>query len=245
MRFAYFVNRGANGLTVESICKDGLGHIFEPGDGIEMADVRNGPEGNTGTCFGNARDWEKGIRYCTDDDWVWRKFSGVSGYWVGLNKTEKHDPSKLLRKDSLAGYDVILHGLTWQVPIARNCDPESGRTDLAIPKAYDLDDAGNWIVKSITPRYDTLWQAACFWFDTILSMQTSGVIDMSKCLQHAINALATNYRINAPEMLLLGTFDGPMVKSILHAVVDFQNMEVFGKKKVQAQEFNGTHGQKD
>jgi hypothetical protein len=210
----------------------GLGYAFD-GPLVCAPYSAGGPGGKTGCVLGQAAER---LGYYADRQ-TWLRIPTSDGrptLYVGHWNDSRPTPAELARDELLPGRLVKLHdGQAWQVPLAREC--HFGQLVRALPGRLTRDASGQWTPGPIDPRYSRLWDIATAFWSYLFSAPAIGervTFDFSGANDAAVDVLATNYRLGANEIDLLGLFDDQLrnVTAILKATIDFDTWFEWQKK---------------
>jgi len=238
--FLYFIPQEFVELSYNEL---GISHAFQATDSVTKVAVMNGPPGSDGSggivIAHESRDAKVGIF----GGQTWRKIpaTGTARVWCGFNNDQKPTSQNLLRKESLAGHQVLLgDGNTWECPIARQvvCNGALTYPQNCLPRNSILNDDGQWEPGEIIGEYAALWTIAERWHDALIcsTKNDDGQAETNYDDLHgsAVRALRANYKISDCEASLLGIFSTPSFPmDVLGALIDLPAMESLKKKEAQ------------
>lgn len=235
------------------IAELGLGYAL--GEKHVANDVASGPGGVSGVVLSAAIEQ---LGYYPDAQ-TWRKLSALdsppSALWFGFfHDHRRPTPADLARKKQLAGLAVELADKEeWIVPLARSYQIGTGAGgeptlafEPALPRAWDLDEAGQWQSRGPVSEYARLWDLACEWFEQRLALARAvqdardegeepeeGQVNwtLAQAIDAACEVLAVNYRLGKQEAAALGLLSDTAVRSVLDAACDFATLLKYEQKK--------------
>lgn len=217
--FLYFIpNRET--LHGKEIADVGLSHVL--GSAYDAVSVTNGPNGAHGVVVA-ARGSVPSIGYYPGG----QTFEQVPGraWWLGTINGHEPTPDDLKREKILApSVEMQLaSGTAWKIPQAQAFGkPESEGSPIPympmLPQSCALDENGRWRQDKIIPRYEPLWQLCRDWTDVRAGLATEQQLarfDFSGQADSAVQVLAVNYRISAPEAVRLGLLTIELCREVL------------------------------
>lgn len=170
------------------------------------------------------------------DEQVWCEAGGI---WVGMSKADPPKPDDLRRDDFINGHQVKLNdGNEWMIPVAR-----AFPTGTNLPCSLSLGPDGE-LVFDILERYVPFSKHAerlfLEFYGGLAGESEEEVAERLHDLDwfnHAVEALAVNYRVGAQEVSLLKLLTTRNVFEVCRAVVDFPEFvkrvqEMESKKKI-------------
>lgn len=230
MGFLYYIEAEQFQGTVEDVRRAGLEYAFESPPMVRAAS--QGPGGKSGFVVSGNED----LGFYPAKQ-IWRKNIGPIGpMWVGKDNAATIGPRELLRARVLNGHLVTLaDGRQWLCPIARKLvdAPDGAQAwSNALPRKWDVDDAGRWITGAVLPRYAALWEEVDWIWEYFKTADGQATVDGQKAGHAAALALAANYRIGPTECGLLDLIDDQTVFEVLGALVDWPRVIEVVKKKM-------------
>jgi hypothetical protein len=230
--FLYFFPGDHSQPTKALLESHGLAYAFEP-PRWAWSGCRAGPDRGPGLLVADPRHLSpERIRY-SDAAQAWRRVPNSTA-WIGHYQGELPGPEELRRGKQLDGYPCMLaDGREWLVPIAREAAETDGRIEQrqALPRRYELDDAGAWQPGDVLPEYESLNDIAAAFCDAADGAQ-DGQFDFQDP-GAAVRVLAHNYRLAAVEASLLGLFThgGGETARVLLFCADFPGLWKLKKKQ--------------
>lgn len=206
-----------------------IAHGFEQPPGFH--ETRKGPDDNVGSLL-FAHAWRDTPQLVAHDPSTqqWRQVPGTS-YWVGMRMDVVMKPEQIARRKQIRGHWVELaDGQKWLIPIARKFVTELGRWMIGVPTLMDVDAEGNWTNDKIVPRCQSLWDAACRWWDYAIAGTAPEVVSVAEAGDICELALAANYRLSRVEIAMLGLLDDDARTGVLEALVDLPTYDAHQKK---------------
>lgn len=247
--FLYFIADETSPPGMEELAEAGLQYAFEVPPAATPKMSGSGPGGQSGMLLA-AQGVELEYR---PDKQTWRRLpiadcrlsiaNGESSksVWVGMWNDKRPGPEELARSSQLRGHEVRLaDGQMWHVPAARRVVSGTGGpiAACALPHGRDVDDSGRWTQRRLLPAYEDLWQAATrFWDCFVGAAQSTADTAVAPTLEDellyawATRALATNYRVSAVELAMLGVLDDRNVIEVLKALIDWPTVAAWTEKK--------------
>lgn len=243
--FHYFIE-GRNALKREEAAGIGLGYAFEKG--VDFTQVARGPENKQGIIVAQQDSYGDGKNNYYPEKQKWLKLpaagaglttsdyrppsaaGGAPEIWVGYWIDSPPTPEDLAREQMLQGHPLRLRDKQlWTVPLARSYsevgdgDAAELRWSINLPRTLRRGADGHWEAGDIDRQYAGLWALAEAWTGG-KSLSSEDVIN------GAIICLATNYRVSAHEVELLGLVTDKEIFPILDLLTDGPTMTAFQKK---------------
>lgn len=238
----YFAAERRGRPTLDDLAAWGLGYAFDRQP--TPCECRPGPGGGAGLVLADDRQVSR-IGYFPDGQ-QWRRIPRTANY-VGFVTEDPPAPESLAKPTLVPGHRVRLRdGNDWMIPVARGTASQDGGLVgcMALPTATDVDEeTGEWRRGQVVPEHRDLWGMAQAWWDVLLpaiatsaKARETGDPDPKIKLDFeipdvALAALATNYRVSAIEVALLGLFDETVEQAIANALVDWPTWLAFWEKK--------------
>jgi hypothetical protein len=189
---------------------------------LPVVGIDRGPSGQSGhlllgpgqhRVFGFAKD-EQEWRDCGE-------------FWLGWDKQRLPTPEELQRERVVPGETVKLaDGLEWVCPVIRR--PVEGCYLPGVPAV--LQKFGSTYQTKVNPRYLDVWNDSGKAWDRFFSKS----IKLSEMLDHSVNFLSTNYRIEVASASALEIFDADAMESVLSiglGLHDIDEVDALLKKK--------------
>ena len=225
MQFLYYVKKKDH----ETL--DGLLYAFESKP-LERATAK-GPEGNEKgfIIFDAKAAANMAAAVYAPDVQTWRKIPGQE-VWVGCYTDQgRPSPEDLLRQETLPGHKVKLDSHQWEIPCCRLFDGESFNS--ALPQVMELGEDGRWNMGSVVEKHRKLWDASSEWFDVVAQLSGEDIepdMTVADVADACVLALATNYRLSAVEVSILGLLTSASRSEIMNATIDLPAIEEWSKK---------------
>lgn len=174
------------------------------------------------------------------DEQQWRKIPGELPLWIGHYQAAVPTPEDLARPKMLDGELVELaDGRKWQVPrVARLLRANN------LPRAYDLDENGEWCLGGMAPEHERLWELVGEFVDAIEQAireaptdgDTATVTYSTKDgLEASAELLRANYVVSRHEIAMLRLIrNDDCADAVLRAAADFATFETWAQKKSAA-----------
>lgn len=234
----YFFPGAGPTLSPADLEARGLGYAFDRAP--DCRQTGRGPDGGPGLlCSGQlggaALSYEASSQR-------WIEIPGAKApAWVGIwRDSPPPGPADLARPVQLPGHRVELaDGREWVAPIVRGVAEDGGEpiAYCPLPREMQLDEEGRLSPGEITKAYQTLWDAAAAFFDTVAGPLEDPAGDAETRIpidsNAAVELLAANYFLGPAEVVLLGLlrWNGPEAQRILEAAIDLPSWEQLLKKK--------------
>lgn len=237
--FLYFLpDVQAAGLEV--IERFGLTDRLPPGSTTWVGITGAGPEGKRGVMVAYQPPGEHVRLGYYADEQCWHR-APRADYLVGWWTEDPPTPTGLQRIDGLAGHAVQLGDeQEWIVPVAVLC--EGGNN---LEQALTLGDAGE-LVANVAGKHARIWEHALRVRDNaFIGMGLRERGDVPELTEreewdYAVEALALNYRVGAPEVSLLHLLTTTTMRAVLMAVVDVPTMQRIGEALLASEKKTAT-----
>lgn len=218
--FLYYIPGGQTAAKA-TLEKAGIWNTIG-GCALACRQVFGGPNGGSGIIVSASE-----ASMCTyqKDGQTWEQSAGEGGAWIGYWNDSPPKEADLRRKQQLAGHPVELReGEMWCIPVARMITGGS-----ALPQSFVLGRNFEIVDAKILPRYAAMWaRTQQVW--EMMSRQTD--IDVTPCLELAIEAIGLNYHVGVAEVNLLGLVTSAnFFNGICGAVLDLPGLEAIKKKR--------------
>ena len=247
-QFLYFIPHQAaekttpgGGATIATLHAAGLAYVFDPTEPCAEAsapchqtDVANGPGDQHGKLISRS---DHRLLYKPGEQ-VWKKEIGRD-VWAGYWSDDAPKAGELARAAQIDGRWRTFGGQLWLCPHARQfVELDGGEIvgHVTLPRQLTRDDDGQWMPGEVKPRWRRLWDMAEAYFDTALAAPENGNGDatfrFAQIDDLAIECLATNYRVSAIEVDLLGFYDDQVREALLNTVLDMDGYAELQIKKI-------------
>jgi len=228
--FLYFIP-GVQAVSEKTLADKGLSDRLVAFESIQ---VQKGPGDAPGMLLRS--NLSKGVSrfgYYPDQ----QTWSQSGAFWTGIINSEPPQPGELKRDDFINGHPVKLNdGNEWMIPVAR-----AFPTGTNLPCSLSLGPDGE-LVFDILERYVPFSKhAERLFLEFYGGLAGESEEEASERLHdldwfnHAVEALAVNYRVGAQEVSLLKLLTTRNVFEVCRAVVDFpefvKRVEEMGSKK--------------
>ena len=187
-------------------------------------EITVGPGGKSGLLIGDKSLTDAQLEYHPNQQ-TWKPRFG-SDAWIGFTTDAPPKPLSLERAHMIPGKPLTLgDGQSWMVPELRMFDRSEGSESLlwtcTLEQTIDQDpQTGRLILGEVVPRYADVWEMACTVGDAIESQIMQGQdakVPDEIANMLPIRLLSLNYRVGAPEVMvlkLLSTLTLPRITQI-------------------------------
>lgn len=202
-----------------------------------------GPDGNAGTvvCDAAALPTDGDGGYYPDRQ-TWRQMPGEPACrQVGIWNDHRPAPADLIRPRPVPGSMLRSDaGDDWMVPrvLIWPQPGESAQPAITLDRRMDLDHSGRWVPVGVCESHRRMLEIVGRWLGTILEGRAD--VDEQEMFSNAVELLAVNYRIGAPEAAMLGLITEASAAEIIRLALDLQFAVETASKKNESVTYSGS-----
>lgn len=233
--FLYFVPRPFDSKAL----KKALSYAFEIEGKTQKRETMSGPNGAPAGVLMADQSVPENLFLLKTDHQIWRKIPGTECQ-VGRWKDVELSPGNLQRAELLEGESVELaDGSYWQVAHARKFVEMEQRiyAICPLPKAFGLNDAGQWQINRVANRYLRLAELAMEYSKTLTEAMEAAADEAEQILfefdridELAVAGLTANYRVGPAELDLYNLYDMPARQRLIDGILDVRTFIAWQKK---------------
>ncbi|MEM8910820.1 MAG: hypothetical protein AAGC97_03555 [Planctomycetota bacterium] len=166
------------------------------------------------------------------DSQTWQQRHGTDA-WIGIDHDQPVTPKSLLRSDAVPGPAVVLaDGQHWFIPQLRGFDRDPSDGPLGYHTLLDqrmqIDPAsGRLRPGAVVSQFAAIWEQAVAIGDHLLQQieqRTEATLDPKQTTDFIVACLQLNYRVQLPEIDLLGLLTRDLQFEVLKAALDWDGM---------------------
>jgi len=184
------------------LAEAGIGYAFE--GRLAATDCSTGPDNGGGCVLADPqRQAERQVRFRPDEQ-QWQPIPGAAAWLGWWTDGERPGPADLQRDQIVPGYQLPLgDGRSWTIPLACESVERDGQVthEPALPRRYELTEAGEFRPGPIDPRYASLFELASRFWDA--HDAAGGESFEFSDPEAALRILQHNYRIGRLELVTL------------------------------------------